>query len=109
MPKARLAPSAGGAPRPSPRYGSLDRPMARLTPEQLRRRDRIEALIALAAPVLDGVLAVSDRISRVLGPESDYYPIRPASEAFELPPPGARQEPERDEPERPGPAGARPA
>lgn len=60
--------------------------MARLTPEQLRRRDRIEALIALAAPVLDAVLSVSDRVSRLLGPESDYYPIRPAGEAFELPP-----------------------
>jgi hypothetical protein len=81
----------------------------RLTPEQLRRRDRIEALIALAAPVLDTVLKVSDRVSRVLGPESDYYPIRPAGEAFELPPPRPLQASERDEPERPGSAGDRPA
>lgn len=59
--------------------------MANLTPQQLRTRDRFEAIIGLAAPFLDAVLAVGDRISRVVGPESEYYPIRPAGEAFELP------------------------
>jgi hypothetical protein len=49
----------------------------RLTPEQRRRRERVEGLIALAAPVLNLVLAAGDRISRVVEPEdSEYYPVR---------------------------------
>ena len=58
--------------------------MAPLTPAQQLRRERIEGLIALAAPVLDAVLAVGDRISRLVGPDDDPLPIRPASERFEL-------------------------
>ena len=49
-------------------------------------RERFEALIGLAAPVLDLVLAAGDRLSRVAGPEDEYYPIRPPGEAFELSP-----------------------
>jgi hypothetical protein len=49
-------------------------------------RERFEALIALAAPALDLMLAAGDRLSRVAGPEDEYYPIRPPGEAFELSP-----------------------
>ena len=51
--------------------------MAPLTPDQLRTRRRIERLIRLMAPALDVVLAVGDRVSRVVEPEDmDYYPPR---------------------------------
>jgi hypothetical protein len=56
------------------------------TPQQVRTRERFEGLIALAAPFLDLVLAAGDRLSRVAGPEDEYYPIRPPGEAFELSP-----------------------
>jgi hypothetical protein len=55
------------------------------TPQQRIWRARVEAMIALAAPVLDLVLNVGDRVSRTLAPgDSDYYPIRPPAEAYEL-------------------------
>ena len=55
------------------------------TPQQRIWRDRVEALICLAAPVLDLVLSAGDRVSRTLAPvTSDYYPIRASAEAFEL-------------------------
>jgi hypothetical protein len=57
-----------------------------LSPFRLLRRERIESAIALAAPMLDLVLAAGERVSRVLGPEDDYYPTRPPGEAFELRP-----------------------
>ena len=60
--------------------------MAGPTPQQVRMQERFEALIGLAAPVLDLVLAAGDRLSRVAGPEDEYYPIRPPGEAFELSP-----------------------
>ncbi len=60
--------------------------MAAPSPRQVRTRERFEALIGLAAPVLDLVLAAGDRLSRVAGPEDEYYPIRPAGEAFVLSP-----------------------
>jgi hypothetical protein len=41
--------------------------MAFRTPQQLAARRRIEQGIALAAPFLDVVLAVGDRVSRVTG------------------------------------------
>jgi hypothetical protein len=42
-------------------------------------------VIGLAAPALDVALNAGERVSRILSPEdSDYYPIRPAGEAFEL-------------------------
>ena len=48
-----------------------------LTPAQARNRDRVERLIGVAAPFLDLVLAVGDRISRVAEPEDyEYYPVR---------------------------------
>ena len=58
--------------------------MALPTPQQRLRRDRIESMIALAAPVLDLVLAVGDRVSRIAGRDDDYIPIRSPGEAFEL-------------------------
>ena len=52
--------------------------MAHMTPGQLANRDRIEAVIGLAAPFLDLILGVGDRISRIVEPtDSEYYPIRP--------------------------------
>jgi hypothetical protein len=52
--------------------------MAHMTPAQIARRDRVEALIGLAAPVLDLVLAVGDRVSRIVEPGAgEYYPTRP--------------------------------
>jgi hypothetical protein len=58
------------------------------TSETLRQqvwRDRAEALIGLAAPVLDLALSLGDRVSRVIAPgEGDYYPIRSTDEALEL-------------------------
>jgi hypothetical protein len=55
------------------------------TPSQRIWQGRFEALIGLAAPTLDLLLNAGDRASRVLLPgDSDYYPIRPAAEAFEL-------------------------
>jgi hypothetical protein len=59
----------------------------RETPKQRIWRDRVEVLIGAAAPALDLLLSVGDRASRTLAPgDSDYYPIRAASEAFELGP-----------------------
>jgi hypothetical protein len=60
--------------------------MAALTPDQLRTRERFEGLIRLAAPALDLVLAVGDRVSRLVEREdAEYYPPRASSE--EPPPP----------------------
>lgn len=40
-------------------------------------RERFEEAIAFAAPLLDLVLAVGDRISRIAEPvDYEYYPIR---------------------------------
>jgi hypothetical protein len=51
--------------------------MAPLSPEQLRTRRRIEALIRLMTPALDAVLAVGDRVSRIVEREDvEYYPPR---------------------------------
>ena len=51
--------------------------MAPLTPDQRRTRDRVETLISLAAPALNLLLAVGDRVSRIVEPEdSEYYPLR---------------------------------
>jgi hypothetical protein len=60
--------------------------VAPLTPDQLRRRERVEGVIRLMAPALDAVLAVGDRISRLVEPEDvEYYPPRITRE--EPPPP----------------------
>ena len=59
--------------------------MPPLTPDQLRMRQRVEGLIRLAAPALDLVLAVGERVSKVVEPEDvEYYPPRVTSET---PPP----------------------
>jgi hypothetical protein len=56
-----------------------------VTPQQRVWQGRFEGLIGLAAPALDLLLNVGDRASRVLlADDTDYYPIRPAAEAFEL-------------------------
>ena len=48
-----------------------------LTPEQRRRRDRVETLIRLMAPGLNLVLAAGERLSRAVAPDDDeYYPVR---------------------------------
>jgi hypothetical protein len=51
--------------------------MAPLSPDQLRTRRRIEGLIRLMTPALDALLAVGDRVSRIVEREDvDYYPPR---------------------------------
>jgi hypothetical protein len=51
--------------------------MAKLTTSQAARRDRVEGLIALAAPFLDVVLGIGERISRIAEPtDHEYYPVR---------------------------------
>jgi hypothetical protein len=58
--------------------------VSELTPSQRETRERVESLIGLAAPVLDFVLSVGDRISRVIEPEDhEYYPARPLAEPVE--------------------------
>jgi hypothetical protein len=48
-----------------------------LTPEQRKTRERMETLIGLAAPALNLLLAVGERLSRIVEPEdSEYYPVR---------------------------------
>ncbi len=60
--------------------------MAPLTPDQLRTRQRVEGLIRLAAPALDLVLAVGERVSRIVEREDvEYYPPRVTRES--APPP----------------------
>jgi hypothetical protein len=60
--------------------------VAPLTPDQLRTRQRVESLIKLMAPALDAVLAVGERLSKVVERgDSEYYPPRVTREA--APPP----------------------
>jgi hypothetical protein len=48
--------------------------MAKGDPET---RDRFETVISAAAPFLDLMLAIGDRVSRVLEPKDyEYYPVR---------------------------------
>ena len=54
------------------------------SPQQLRIRARFEALIGLAAPALDLVLIAGERVSRVVAPDDDYIPVRPAADRVEL-------------------------
>jgi hypothetical protein len=58
--------------------------VANPTPQQQAIRARFESVIGILAPALDLVLATGDRISRAVGPEDEYYPIRSAGEAFEI-------------------------
>lgn len=55
------------------------------TPQQIGRQERLESLIALATPLLDLMLAAGDRVSKLVGPDDEYYPIRSAGEASALP------------------------
>jgi hypothetical protein len=51
--------------------------MPALTPSQLRTRNRVETVIRLVAPALDLVLAVGDRVSRIVERDDpEYYPPR---------------------------------
>ena len=55
--------------------------MAPLTAGQRRRVERVEGVIRLASPALDLMLAVGDRVSRIIEPNDvEYYPPRMASE-----------------------------
>jgi hypothetical protein len=69
------------------------------SPQQLRRRDRFESALRLAAPFLDLVLAAGDRFSRIVAPgDSEGYAIQPAGERLGLAdvrPPGPRSRPPR--------------
>jgi hypothetical protein len=63
--------------------------MATLTPDQLRTRERVESLIRLAQPGLNLVLAVGERVSRIVEPDDpEYYPAR--VEGASEPPPSVR-------------------
>jgi hypothetical protein len=59
---------------------------ADLTPQQVVWRERVEGLIALAAPALDLLLAVGERVSRIAeSDDPEHYPVRAGSGAS-LPP-----------------------
>jgi hypothetical protein len=54
--------------------------VADLTPQQIVWRERVEGLIGLAAPALDLLLAVGERVSRIAEPEDpEHYPVRSGS------------------------------
>jgi hypothetical protein len=62
--------------------------MSPITPEQLRTRRRVETLIRLMAPALDVVLAVGDRVARVVErDDTEYYPPRVSRPPEPNPPP----------------------
>ena len=63
------------------------------TPAQRLMQERFEALIGLAAPVLDFVLATGERVSRLSGEDHEYYPVRSAGDALPLPPAPRSSEP----------------
>ena len=53
--------------------------MSPLRPDQLRTRRRVETVIKVIAPALDLVLAVGDRVSRIVERDDpEYYPPRVA-------------------------------
>jgi hypothetical protein len=54
------------------------------TPQQQRRSDHFEAVLRLGAPLLDLLLLVGDRVSRIVAPNGDdYHAVRPG-ERLEL-------------------------
>lgn len=60
--------------------------MANLTPGQRALQERFEGAIALAAPLLDVVLGIGERISRIAEPtDHEYYPIRQGEQRAGLP------------------------
>ena len=78
-----LRPSARGAGTPARDCSSV-RAVAPPTPIQRARQARFETAIGLAAPFLDLVLAIGDRISRIAGPDDPSYPLRPPGQPSEL-------------------------
>ena len=65
--------------------------MAALTPDQLRKRERAEAVIRFLAPGLNLMLAVGDRLSRIMEREDpEYYPARTRT-GTEPPPPASAE------------------
>jgi hypothetical protein len=57
-----------------------------MTADQVRTRRRVEGVIRLIAPALDLVLAVGDRVSRIVEREDvEYYPPRVARGAETTP------------------------
>jgi hypothetical protein len=59
-----------------------------VTRGQLRTRRRVESLIRLMAPGLDALLAVGDRLSRVVERDDpEYYPPRVNRASEHEPPP----------------------
>jgi hypothetical protein len=51
--------------------------MAKLSPEQLRTRERVESVIHLLAPGLNLVLAVGERVSKIVEPDDpEFIPAR---------------------------------
>ncbi len=60
--------------------------MADRTSEPQAPRSSLEGLIALAAPFLDVLLGVGERISRIAEPtDYEYYPIQPGEAPARLP------------------------
>jgi hypothetical protein len=56
--------------------------VAPLTPDQVRTRERVETVIRIAAPALNLVLAVGERVSKLVEPEDhEYYPPRTNAQA----------------------------
>jgi hypothetical protein len=79
--------------------GDVSQPSSRvvLTRAQQRTRQRFETLIGVAAPFLDVVLAVGDRISRIAEPQDyEYYPVRAGELAEEYPKSGRQAPPSGD-------------
>jgi hypothetical protein len=51
--------------------------MAKMTADQLRTRERVETVIRLIQPALNLVLAVGERVSKIVEPDDpEYYPAR---------------------------------
>jgi hypothetical protein len=69
--------------------------MGALTPAQRRTRGRVETLIKVMSPGLNLVLAVGERISRLVEPvDHEYYPPRTGQVE---PPPRSTAEPRASE------------
>jgi hypothetical protein len=51
--------------------------VAKLTPDQMRTRERVESVIRVVAPGLNLLLAAGERLSRIIEPDDpEYYPAR---------------------------------
>ena len=59
-----------------------------MTPDQVRTRERVEKVIRIAAPALNLMLAVGERVSKIVEPQDhEYYPPRTSTQAAPPPPP----------------------